>query len=345
MTVLFALWAFGALWYDFPVMAPVVAGVFGVVLLGLLLAVRGGMQRALAWTLTSFVVLGWWLTLQPKADRNWLPDVAQTAWAEVQGDEVTLHNIRACDYRTVTDFTPHWVTRKVRLSQLTGVDFAITYWGSPYMAHPIASFQFADAPPVCFSIETRKEEGEKYSAIGGFFRQYELIYIVAEESDVIRLRTSVREGEEVYLYRLNLTPEQARGRFMDYITALNELRERPRWYNAATTNCTTSIRTQRDAAKRAAWDWRILVNGKGDEMMYERGDFITDGLAFPELRAKALIREAAPAGGTAVAETPADYSRRIREGRPGFGVAAPPSSVSEPPPPPPTSSPPAAPGS
>jgi Domain of unknown function (DUF4105) len=103
------------------------------------------------------------------------PDVAQEPWQEVKGDEVTLHNVRNCDYRTDTDHTPHCETRTVRLSQLTGLDLAVNYWGSPWMAHPISSFQFADAPPLCFSFETRREIGENYSAIGGFFRQYELI--------------------------------------------------------------------------------------------------------------------------------------------------------------------------
>lgn len=309
----FALWSATALWFDFPVRPHGAALGFAMVLAVLLFVCRRASARAAAWFLASLVVLIWWLTLQPGNDRAWQPDVDRTAWAEIHGDEITLHNVRRCDYRTVSDFTPHWETRTVRLSQLTGLDLAITYWGSPYMAHPIASFQFADAPPLCFSIETRKELGERYSAVGGFFRQYELIYVVAEESDVIRLRTNFRKGEDVYLYRLNITPEKARQRFMEYITMLNQLHEQPRWYNAATTNCTTSIRTQHDAAKRAPWDWRILVNGKADEMMYERGAFITGGLSFPALRAAAHINDAArtvaPEGG---------FSSDIRATRPGF---------------------------
>ena len=163
---------------------------------------------------------------------------------------MTLHNVRNCDYRTETDYTPRWETRTVRLSQLTGIDLAINYWGSPWMAHPIASFQFANAPPLCFFIETRKEIGESYSAIGGFFRQFELIYVVADERDVIRVRTNFRRSEDVYLYHTTTPPEKARERFMDYIAALNQLHAHPRWYNAATTNCTTSIRTQHASRAR-----------------------------------------------------------------------------------------------
>lgn len=309
----FMLWACGALFYDLVPRAGWLAGVFVLIELALLWRVRGALAKAAAFLVPSLLLLGWWLTLKPRTGRDWQPDVAETAWAEIKGDEVTLHNVRNCDYRSEADYTPRWETRTMRLSQLTGIDFAICYWGSPYMAHPIASFQFASSPPVCFSIETRKEKGEKYSAIGGFYRQFELIYIVADESDVLRVRTNFREGEDVFLYRLNITPEKARDRFMDYLTALNKLHDQPRWYNAATTNCTTAIRSQRDAAKRAPWDWRILVNGKGDEMMFERGAFVTGGLPFAGLKSRALIN---PAARDAALDP--DFSKRIRLNRPGI---------------------------
>lgn len=258
-------------------------------------------------------ILGWWLTLAPRNDRNWQPDVAKLAWAEIAGDEVTLHNVRNCDYRTETDYTPRWETRTVRLSQITGIDLALNYWGSPWMAHPILSFQFADTPPVCFSIETRKEAGESCSALGGLHRQFELIYVVADERDVIRVRTNFRQGEDVHLYRTTDTPEMARERFMDYIAALNALRAQPRWHNAITTNCTTSIRTQHAAAERAPWDWRILLNGKGDELMFERGMLSTGGLPFAELKARSRINAAVQA-----ADGAPDFSARIRAGLPSF---------------------------
>jgi Domain of unknown function (DUF4105) len=308
-----AAWAFGALYFDFPILNIAAAGVFALAAVATIVFVRGPRRKLGATFLAFALVLAWWLTLKPSNTRAWQPDVAQAAWAEVKGDEVTLHNVRNCDYRTDTDYTPHWETRTVRLSQLTGIDLAIDYWGSPWMAHPIASFQFADAPPICFSIETRKEIGENYSAIGGLFRQFELIYVVADERDVIRVRTNFRRGEDVYLYRTTASPEKARERFMDYIATLNELHARPRWYNAVTSNCTTSIRTQHAAADRTPWDWRILLNGKGDELMFERGSLITGGLPFAELKARALINAAAKAD-----DARPDFSRLIRTGLPGF---------------------------
>jgi hypothetical protein len=243
----------------------------------------------------------------------WQPEVAQLPWAEIRGDEVTLHNLRHCEYRSATDFTPRFEMRTVRLSQITGIDMFINYWGSPWMAHPIVSFQFAEGPPVCFTIETRKEQGESYSAIGGIYRQYELICIAADERDVIRVRTNFRKGEDAYLYHTKITPARARERFLEYVGTINDLRERPRWYNAVTTNCTTAIRAQHPASERMPWDWRMLVNGKADEMLFERGLIVTDGLAFAELRQKALINAAAQA-----ADASPDFSRLIRVDRPGF---------------------------
>ncbi|MFL6515587.1 MAG: DUF4105 domain-containing protein [Chthoniobacterales bacterium] len=313
--LVYVLWAAGALYFDFPVAAlrRPAAIIFLLVILGGVIFVPTGIQKLAAVLVCLAAVTVWWLSLKPSNDRPWQPDVVQTAWAEMNGDQITLHNVRNCDYRTETDYTAQWETRQIRLSQITGVDLAVDYWGSPYIAHPIASFQFTDAPPICFSIETRKEVGETYSAVGGLYRQYELIYICADERDVLRVRTNYRKAEDVYLYRISASPEKARERFVQYLTTLNSLRDRPRWYNAATTNCTTSIRAQNPTNQRIPWDWRILFNGKGDEMLYERHAIATGGLSFPELKQRSLINDAAHR-----ADQDLDFSRRIREGLPWF---------------------------
>jgi hypothetical protein len=307
------LWAIGALYFDLPfkyLRAPT-AGIYPALLLGLSILAHSCAKAAII-TLAGFaVVLAWWLTLQPSNDRNWRPDVSQTAWAELNGDNITLHNVRDCDYWTATDYTPHWETRVVDLSHLRGIDIAIDYWGSPWIAHPILSFQFDNAAPVCFSIETRMVVGQEYSAIGGLYRQYELIYLCSVERDVIRLRTNYRH-EDIYLYHTTQTPDEARQRFHEYLTAMNELHDHPRWYNAVTSNCTTSIRSQHAAAQRLPLDWRILLNGKMDEMLYEDGVF-AGGLPFPELKKSALIDTAAQA-----ADASPNFSQLIRAGRPGF---------------------------
>ena len=312
VAIVCVVWAFGALHYDFPIWKGAVAWAFALTMLAAVAFLRGAWRKLGATFFGFAIVLAWWLTLMPTNEAAWKPEVSQVAWADINGDEVTFHNVRNCDYRTETDFTPRWETRTVRISQITGVDLAIDYWGSPWIAHPIASFQFADAPPLCFSIETRMKLGQSYSAIGGLYRQFELIYVVADERDVIRLRTNYR-GEDIYLYRTAMTPEQSRRRFLEYVRSLNEMREHPRWYNAITTNCTTSIRSQRASADRSPFDWRVLLNGKGDEMMFEHGMLAAGGLPFPELRQKALINDAAMA-----ADKSPEFSRLIREGRPGF---------------------------
>ena len=310
--IIAAAWAFGAVWFDGPFGTGnrIAAALLATTVVVVLLFVRPFWRKVGAVALLFGGVLIWWLTLKPSNDGNWQPDVAQLAWADINGDEFTFHNVRNCDYRTDTDYTPHWETRTVRLSQITGIDLAIDYWGSPWIAHPIVSFQFADAPPLCFSIETRKTVGQTYSTIGGLYRQFALIYLVADERDVIRLRTNYRH-EDIYLYHLTASPNRARERFLEYIHSLNALRTQPRWYNAITTNCTTSIRSQHPSKERIPWDWRILLNGKGDELLYKDGALVTGGLPFAELKAQSLIDDRAKR-----ADKSPDFSQLIRVGLP-----------------------------
>jgi len=311
--VIAVLWTAGALFFDLPF--PSLRTLSAIVWLGgaLILPILWRRhRRGLLIVIVGFaVILMWWLTIKPTNNRTWQPDVAHTAWAKINGDQVTVHDVRNCEYRTEDDFTPRWDTRTVRLSQITGMDLAITYWGSPWMAHPIVSFHFADALPLCFSIETRKSVGQKYSAVRGLYRQYTLIYVVADERDSIRVRSNYRHGEDVYLYRTLATSAEARERFLEYIQTINTLRDNPRWYNAVTTNCTTSIRTQRPRNERAPWDWRILLNGRGDELLYERHLIATGGLSFSELKQRSWINKLARA-----ADQDPDFSRLIRANLP-----------------------------
>ncbi|RBP45058.1 uncharacterized protein DUF4105 [Roseimicrobium gellanilyticum] len=309
------LWVTGALFYDSP--WPALRKPLAIIwFLGAVVAwfwIRPRMISRVVVLVAMAAVLGWWLTLQPRDDRDWQEYMSQAPWAEVHGDVIILHNFRHTAYRTYTDYTPHWETRTVNLAKLTGIDIGMDYWGSEWIAHPVVSFQFSDTLPVAFSIETRREKPEGYSAIGGLYRQYELLYVVGDERDLFGIRAIHSPKNTMYLYRTKTTPEKARERFMEYINAMNKLKEHPRWYNAATTNCTTTVRTQRPMTNRTPWDWRILFNGKLDEMMYEQNAIATDGLPFPELKKSAAINEAA----RAVGDSP-EFSRLIRESRPGF---------------------------
>jgi hypothetical protein len=257
------------------------------------------------------VVLAWWLFMPPSNTRNWQPDVAVLPWADMQGTRVTIHNIRNCDYRSETDYTVRHYDRTFELAKLKSLDLFLVYWGSPYIAHTMLSFGFEGDGFVCFSIETRKEVGEAYSTIKGFFRQYELTYVVADERDLIGLRTNYR-GEQVYLYRLNASPDFIRKVFLDYLREVNSLKDRPEWYNALTGNCTTGIRVHTAPYNpNARLDWRIIVNGYIDEMLYER-KAIDTSLPFPELKKRSLINDRAKG----LDKTP-DFSKLIRVGLPG----------------------------
>jgi len=295
---------------------PVCSGVF-LLLAGWLVFSGLRKRKRRAWgaflILFSLVFLAWWFLIPPSNNRNWQPDLAVLPWAEIRNNLITVHNIRNCDYRTETDFTVRHYDRTYDLNQLKSLDLFLVYWGSPSIAHTIMSFGFADGSYLSFSIETRKEVGEEYSAIKGFFKQFELIYVVADERDVVRLRTNYRKGEDAYLYRLNVPMDFARNVLLDYLREVNSLKDHPEWYRALATNCTTSIRRHTAPFNPdERLDWRIIANGYLDEMLYERGR-LDRSFPFTELKKKSLINQQAR-----TADKSSDFSRLIRVGLPGM---------------------------
>ena len=271
---------------------------------------------ALAGYLVLFAVLvAWWRGIEPSNDREWQTDVAVLPDATIEGNLVTVHNIRNLDYRSETDYTPAYYDKRFDLHQLEGVDLVAVYWMGPAIAHVFVSFAFAGDEHLAVSIETRKEKGEDYSTIKGFFRQYELYYVVADERDVIRLRTNYRRDppEDVYVYRLKGDIENGRRLFLEYIRQIKALKVRPEFYNTLTTNCTTNIwLNSRVNPAHLPFSWKILASGYVPEFLYENGRLDTGGgLTFTELQARAHINVRAKA-----ADTAADFSRRIREAAP-----------------------------
>lgn len=289
------------------------AAVFALLALGSVLLPRGGRRKTACFSSLFGIVLAWWLLLPPRNDRDWEPDVAKLPYAEVNASSVTLRNIRDCDYRSEREYTVRHYDRTFDLGSLRSLDLFFVDWGLPHIAHTMLSFGFGGGKYVCFSIETRKKKGEEYSSARGFFKQYELTYVVADERDAIRLRANYRKGENVYLYRLDATPEFIRQVFLDYLRSVNGLRDRPQWYNALTANCTTDIwKHIAPYYPKAKFDWRILASGHVDEMAYELG--VTDqSLPFPELKRRSLINERSKAAAADRA-----YSELIRRGLPGF---------------------------
>jgi hypothetical protein len=313
-------WGVLALWYldhkTFAVRAALTAA-FALVSLAALaaLVLPDWRWRALAAYAAVFALLVWrWSAIEPSNDRDWKPETARLAHATIAGDQVTLHDIRNFDYRSENDFTPAYYDRTFDLKQLDSVDLVASYWMGPAIAHVFLSFGFAGRH-VAISIEARSERGEGYSSIKGFFRQYELFYVVADERDVIRVRTNYRRDppEDVYLYRLRGSQEDARRLFLEFLTEINRLKERPEFYNSLLTNCTSNIWLHsRVVPGPLPYSWKILVSGYTPEFLYEQKRVDTL-LPFAELKRRSRINEPAKAGDKAE-----DFSQRIRAGLPGI---------------------------
>jgi len=313
VVLLAAAWGSLALYFDGPgprALAIALAVLYGGGTLASLIWIRPFRRGMLIAAAAFAVVFLWWNAIPPSAQRDWARDVARVPTTERRGDLLIVHNVRNFDYRSETDFTIRYEDRTYDLSRLVGLDLFLVYWGSPAIAHTIMSWQFSEGPPLAISIETRKQKGQDYSAIRGFFKQYELIYVAADERDVVRLRTNYR-GEQVYLYHLAVSPAAARALLLDYAATMDQLARQPAFYNALTHNCTTTIRWHaKNIGPVQSLDWRLLLNGYADELEYEKG-LLDTRLPFRELRARSLVNERA----NAADQDPA-FSRRIREGLP-----------------------------
>jgi hypothetical protein len=314
----FFLWGFFALWWGSwpPSVCLAIAVIYACSHFAVILIAP--LRRILPLCFAAFLIpLASFFLMQPSDDRNWQPDVAKMPYAEIEGDRIVVHNVRNCDYKTEMDFIPRFESRTYDLTKLRSVDVMLTDWGLKYIAHTMVSFGFEGDNYLCFSIETRKEIGESYSAIKGFFRQYELIYIAGDEQDLVRLRTNFRKGENVYLYRLRATSlTKVRNFFMGYIQRINHLHENPEWYNALTQNCMTSafrLARAQGGPGRGKWHWSIILNGFADRHAYEVGT-IDKSLPFEEFKRKSLINDRALS-----ADDSSDFSKLIRQGIPGMG--------------------------
>ena len=308
------IWAAFAIYYSGPPSLALrlgLAATFALGTVGAFLFLPHRRRTLVGFGIAFAVVLLWWTSIEPSNERDWQTEVAVLPHATIDGDLVTLHNVRNFDYRTEQDFQPRYDDRTFDLRKLDTVDLIAVYWAGDAIAHIMVSFGFS-GDHVAISIETRKERGEPYSALAGFFRRYELIYVVGDERDLIRVRTNHRRPEELaYLYRTRAGPEAARRLFLAYVEKINRLRDSPEFYNTLTTNCTTDVwLIVRALSGRFPLDWRVLLSGHFPAYAYDLGSLDTR-LPFAELKARSLINDKAHA-----AERAPDFSRRIREGLP-----------------------------
>jgi hypothetical protein len=253
-------------------------------------------------------VIGWWLAIAPSHDRNWRPEVAVMPRAFIDGDRVHITGVRNFDYRSRNDYTVHYEEREIDLSHLTGLDFYVSYWSEGPVGHTFVSFIFDNAPPLTISIETRPEVGRGFEPIASMFKQFELIYVVGEERDLVGVR-AIHRRESVFLYHLNTSPDDARRLLAIYLARINELADRPEFYHLLTNSCTINIiRYANAAGRKGGFDIRHLLNGLIDSYLYHSGRVDTT-LPFDELRRRSQINAAAEAADGAPEP---EFSQRIR---------------------------------
>lgn len=271
---------------------------------------KPSLLRVLVFAGLFLVVLGWYLSIKPSNNWNWRPEVAVMPRAVINGDRVLLKNVRNFDYRTTRDFTVRYEDREVSVSHLTSIDFFVSYFMSLPVAHTFVSFNFDNAAPVSISIEARPEVGRGFEPIASIFKQFGLIYVVGDEQDVVRVRTNFR-GENVYLYRVQTSPERARQLFLVYLDRINQLADHPEFYQLLSNSCTINIvRYARITGKMEEFDIRFWINGFADRGLY-RARLLNPAVPFTELRRRSWIDAAARA-----ADDAPDFSQRIRASLP-----------------------------
>ena len=267
-------------------------------------------RASVAFVVLYLGVVAWWISISPSHHREWRPEVAVMPRAFIDSDRVHLTGVRNFEYRSRDDFTARYEERDVSLSHLTGLDFYVSYWSEGLVGHTFLSFIFDNAEPLSISIETRPEVGEGFAPIASLFKQFELIYVVGDERDLVGVRANHR-GEPVYLYRLNASADDVRRLLLIYLARINELADRPEFYHLLTNSCTINIIRYANAAGRAGrLDIRHIFNGLIDRYLYYSGRVDTS-LPFDELRRRSLINEAAHA-----ADGAPDFSERIRASLP-----------------------------
>ena len=308
-------WAAAAVWFRLPAPDWARAALCGFIVLGALATIVALFTPArwralLVFALAFSEVVFWWSTIRPPADGDWAPDVARQTTGRLDGDRLTLSDVRDFDWRSETDFSERWSERSYDLSKLKTLDLFLSYWAGPAMAHLIMSFGFDDGEEVAWSVEVRREKNGQYSPVADAFKSHTLVYLATTERDSVRLRATVR-GEDVRLYRLRVSPQAARVLLLQYVAEANDLKRKPAFYNSITTNCTTAVaKLIRAAGGTLPFDWRLIVNGYLPGYLFDRRAVATT-IPLGELMALARIDDRARA-----ADRSPDFSKLIRVGVP-----------------------------
>jgi hypothetical protein len=270
-------------------------------------------KAALTASVCPTLVLIWFLLLRPAEDRHWTSEYALPASVSIEGNAVHIRNIRNFQWKTESEAVPAYYDADFALDSASSVDLILSYWAGEAIAHVFVSFGFSDGRHLAISVETRRAVGQDYSALAGFFRNYELFYVVADERDLIGVRTDIRH-ESVYIYRIRpAVPDAPRLLLHSYLQRVQALAGAAAFYNTLTDNCTTNVITRANAAGPNAaalrYSWKLLASGYADSYAYDLGRLNQD-LAFPELKRRSLITR--PPG----ASITTTFSSDIRVGLP-----------------------------
>jgi Domain of unknown function (DUF4105) len=230
----------------------------------------------------------------PSNDRDWVPEHQVLARADIRGDQVHIHNVRNAEFFSYRDCVVDYYDKTYDLTKLKTVDFIMVPFNeNRAIAHTFLSFGFEGGDYLGISVEVRLEKGESYDPAIGLFNQFELIYVVADERDLIRVRTEYR-NVDVLLYRTTATPEMARKLFLDVMQRVNQLHDQPEFYDTFSNNCTTNIVRHINTLvpNRVPYDYRVLLPGYADSLAYELG-LIDNSIPFSEARRRARINDLA----------------------------------------------------
>lgn len=271
-------------------------------------------KRRITFILYGLAIAGlvfWWNLIVPLNDRDWEPSVARMPTGQVDGDWLTVNNIRHFEWRDVEKAEPErWETRRYDLATLLSVDLVINYWMGPHIAHPQVSFGFSDGSFLIWSIEVRNLRGQSFDPVSGLFQTNELVFVAGDERDIVRRRTNFT-NEDVFIYRIAIGKERARQFLLEYMNDANRLAEKPRFYNTLTTNCTSVIfKLARATGVAVPFDWRLILTGHLPAFLFEFG-VLTKEYSLEELKKAGAVSALA----ARLADSPA-FSRQIREGIP-----------------------------
>jgi hypothetical protein len=249
-----------------------------------------------------YILLVLWLVVfimdvmtNPSNTRNWNDDQKVLSYGEVEGDNVTIRNIRNFTYASTTSYTESYYDKTFDMQKLTRVWYIVEpFSGIPGSAHTFLSFEFEDNQFISVSVEIRKEKGESFHPVKGLFNQYEIMYVWGDEKDLIKLRSNYRK-DKVFVYPIKTTQEKAQALFVDMIARTNELKDKPEFYNTVTNTCTTNIVRHVNAItpkKIRMFNKSVLLPESSDEFAYGLGLIDTE-LSFEDARKRFYINDRA----------------------------------------------------